>query len=51
MVYLEYWTDADYLDRSDDVQEYAALGNRLQAAAMGQVESRHMILRIADRIG
>jgi transcriptional regulator with XRE-family HTH domain len=48
VVYLEYWTDADYLDRVDDVQAYTTLWNRLQAAAMGQVESRHLILRIAD---
>jgi hypothetical protein len=48
VVYLEYWTDADYLDRPDDVQAYTTLWNRLQAAAMGQVESRHLIFRIAD---
>lgn len=48
VVYLEYWTDADYLDSPDEVQAYTALWNRLQAAAMGQVESRHMILRIAE---
>ena len=48
VVYLEYWTDADYLDRPDDVQAYTTLWNRLQAAAMGQVESRHLILDIAD---
>ncbi|MGH3869550.1 MAG: helix-turn-helix domain-containing protein [Pseudonocardiaceae bacterium] len=48
VVYLEYWTDADYLDSPDEVQAYTALWNRLQAAAMGQVESRHVISRIAD---
>jgi len=48
VVYLEYWTDADYIDRPDAVQGYTALWNRLQAAAMGQVESRNSILRVAD---
>jgi transcriptional regulator with XRE-family HTH domain len=48
VVYLEDYTDATYLDRPDGVQAYAGLWNRLQAAAMGQVESRHMILRLAD---
>lgn len=48
VVYLEYWTDADYLDRPDAVQTYTGLWNRLQAAAMGQVESRRLILGIAD---
>ncbi|MCA1674693.1 MAG: hypothetical protein LC799_21705, partial [Actinobacteria bacterium] len=41
-------TDADYLDNPDAVQAYTALWNRLQAAAIGQVESRHLIFRIAD---
>jgi hypothetical protein len=48
VVYLEYWTDADYLDRSGAVQAYTAPWNRLSAAAMGQVESRHLVLGVAD---
>jgi len=48
VVYLEGYTDADYLDSSNEVQAYTALWNRLQAAAMGQVESRNLILRVAD---
>jgi transcriptional regulator with XRE-family HTH domain len=48
VVYLEDYTDATYLDRPDGVQAYTHLWNRLQAAAMGQVESRRMILRLAD---
>ncbi|MCA1708888.1 MAG: DUF5753 domain-containing protein [Actinobacteria bacterium] len=48
VVYLEGYTDADYLDNPDAVQAYTALWNRLQAAAIGQVESRHLIFRIAD---
>jgi transcriptional regulator with XRE-family HTH domain len=43
---LEDYTDATYLDRPDGVHTH--LWNRLQAAATGQVESRHMILRLAD---
>ncbi|MGQ0778765.1 MAG: helix-turn-helix domain-containing protein [Pseudonocardiales bacterium] len=51
VVYLEGYTDADYLDSTDKVQAYTALWNRLQAAAMGQVESRNFILRVADERG
>ena len=47
-VYLEDFTDADYLDRPESVRAYTGLWSRLQAAAMGQVESRKLILRIAD---
>ncbi len=35
VVYLEGYTDADYLDSPDEVQSYTALWNRLRAAAMG----------------
>lgn|SRR5574341_407294 len=48
VVYLEDYTDATYLDRPDAVRAYTTLWNRLQAAAIGPVESRRMILRIAD---
>jgi transcriptional regulator with XRE-family HTH domain len=48
VVYVETFTDADYLDAPDAVQAYTALWNRLQAAAMGQVESRNLIIRLAD---
>jgi transcriptional regulator with XRE-family HTH domain len=48
VVYLETYTDADYLDAPDVVQAYTALWNRLQAAAMGQVESRNLIIRLAE---
>jgi transcriptional regulator with XRE-family HTH domain len=48
VVYLEDYTDATYLDRSDGVQAYTRLWNRLQAAALGQVESRRMILELAS---
>lgn len=49
-VYLEDWTDASYEDRLDAVRAYSRLWNRLQAAALGQVESRHLILRLADQM-
>ena len=48
VVYLEDYTDATYLDRPDAVSAYTALWNRLQAAALGQVESRDLIIRLAD---
>ncbi|MGB9046614.1 MAG: helix-turn-helix transcriptional regulator [Pseudonocardiaceae bacterium] len=48
VIYVETYTDGDYRDSQDDVQAYTALWNRLQAAAMGQVESRHLIIRLAD---
>jgi transcriptional regulator with XRE-family HTH domain len=48
VVYLEDYTDATYLDRPDGVQAYSRLWNRLQSAALGQVESRHLILDLAE---
>ncbi len=48
VVYLEDYTDASYLDRLDAVRAYSKLWNRLQAAALGPVESRQLILRLAD---
>ena len=48
VIYVETYTDGDYLDSQRDVQTYTALWNRLQAAAMGQVESRNLIIRLAD---
>ena len=48
VIYVETYTDGDYLDSQADVQAYTALWNRLQAAAMGQVESRNLIIRLAD---
>jgi len=48
VIYVETYTDGDYLDSHDEVQAYTSLWNRLQAAAMGQVESRKLIIRLAD---
>ena len=48
VIYLETFTDADYLDAPDAVQAYSALWSRLSAAAMGQVESRNLIIRLAE---
>jgi transcriptional regulator with XRE-family HTH domain len=48
VVYLEDYTDATYLDRPDGVQAYNSLWSRLTAAALGQVESRQMILDLAS---
>lgn len=48
VIYVETYTDGEYLDGQDDVQAYTALWNRLQAAALGQVESRNLIIHLAD---
>lgn len=48
MIYLEDYTDAVYLDAPEAVQAYTGLWNRLSAAAMGQVESRNLIISLAD---
>ena len=50
VIYVEDFTDANYLDRPDDVRAYTRLWSRLQAAALGPVESRRLILRVADEI-
>ncbi|MFI6761431.1 helix-turn-helix domain-containing protein [Micromonospora sp. NPDC050417] len=51
VVYLEDYTDASYLDRLDAVRSYSTLWDRLSAAALGPVESRHLILRLAEQHG
>ncbi|MGW0432016.1 helix-turn-helix domain-containing protein [Micromonospora sp. NPDC003197] len=48
VVYIEDYTDANYLDRHDDVRTYKRLWDRLQAAALGPVESQRLILSLAD---
>ncbi len=48
VIYVEDYTDASYLDRPDDVRAYTRLWSRLQAAALGPVESRRLILRVAE---
>lgn len=50
VVYVETFTDADYLDRPDAVRAYTRLWDRLRAAALGPVESRKLILRMADDV-
>jgi transcriptional regulator with XRE-family HTH domain len=50
VIYVEDYTDADYLDRPDAVRAYTRLWSRLRAAALGPVESRHLILRVAEEI-
>jgi transcriptional regulator with XRE-family HTH domain len=50
VIYLEDYTDAVYLDRPDAVRAYTRLWNRLQAAALGPVESRHLILQVAEDV-
>jgi transcriptional regulator with XRE-family HTH domain len=50
VVYLETFTDADYLDSPEGVRAYNRLWGRLQAAALGPAESRRLILRLADEM-
>jgi transcriptional regulator with XRE-family HTH domain len=50
-VYLEDYFDARYHDDKGDVEAYTALWNRLQAAALGPVESRTFVLEVAGSIG
>jgi transcriptional regulator with XRE-family HTH domain len=50
VVYVEDYIDASYLDRPDAVRAYSDLWNRLQAAALGPVESRRLILRMDDEV-
>ncbi|WP_246608215.1 helix-turn-helix domain-containing protein [Paractinoplanes toevensis] len=49
-IYTEDYRDAVYLDRPDDVKAYSRLWGELQAAALGAVESRRLIAKIADQV-
>ncbi|MEU8366660.1 DUF5753 domain-containing protein [Micromonospora tulbaghiae] len=50
VIYVETFTDADYLDRPDAVRAYTRLWDRLRAAALGPVESRKLIRQLADEL-
>ncbi|MER7166457.1 helix-turn-helix transcriptional regulator [Micromonospora sp. NPDC000207] len=50
VVYLETFTDADYLDGPEALRAYNRLWDGLRAAALGPAESRRLILRIADEM-
>lgn len=47
--YVESYDDARYLDDKDAVRNYVGLWNRLQAAALGPVESRRLIGEVAEQ--
>lgn len=49
--YVEAHDDARYLDDKPAVTAYVSLWNRLQAAALGPVESRDFILEAAEQLG
>jgi transcriptional regulator with XRE-family HTH domain len=51
VVFLDGYTNAEYIDRPDVIRAYSHLWNRLQAAASGPVESRNLVLQIAREIG
>lgn len=48
-VYVEQFTNADYLDGLTDVAEYTGLWNGLLGAALDPVESRDFLLEAAER--
>lgn len=48
VIYLEDYTDATYLDRTDDVRAYSRLWSRLSAAAFGPDESHNLIVSISE---
>ncbi|GAB3694144.1 helix-turn-helix domain-containing protein [Saccharopolyspora tripterygii] len=49
-VYVESHDDAQYLDAHDAVTSYGGLWGRLQAAALGPVESREFIAEVAEQM-
>lgn len=49
--YVEAHDDARYLDDKDAVAAYSTLWGRLQAAALGPVESRNFIAEVAAQLG
>ena len=49
-VYLEDYIDARYHDDKADVEAYTALWHRVQAAALGPVESRALVLEVAGSV-
>jgi transcriptional regulator with XRE-family HTH domain len=51
VIYVEDFTDANYLDRLDDVKAYTRLWDLLSASALGAVESRRLINRVAGEFG
>ncbi|MEQ4302499.1 helix-turn-helix transcriptional regulator [Plantactinospora sp. B6F1] len=50
VIYVEDFIDAEYLDRRDAVRAYTRLWDRLIAAALGPVESRRLVQRLADEL-
>ncbi|GAA2714797.1 helix-turn-helix domain-containing protein [Actinoplanes palleronii] len=48
VIYTESFTDADYLDRPDQVRAYTKLWDDLRAAAIGPAESRALIEQLGD---
>jgi transcriptional regulator with XRE-family HTH domain len=51
VIYQEGYTDAAYLDSPSDVKAYGKLWDDLRAAALGPVESRNLMTRIAGKFG
>jgi transcriptional regulator with XRE-family HTH domain len=50
-VYVESHDDAQYLDAHESVSSHAVLWDRLQAAALGPVESRDFLVEVAEQMG
>jgi transcriptional regulator with XRE-family HTH domain len=50
VIYAENFTNADYLDSPAAVRAYSKLWDDLRAAALGPVESRLLVSRLADQL-
>ncbi|GAB1693649.1 helix-turn-helix domain-containing protein [Krasilnikovia sp. M28-CT-15] len=49
VIYLEDYTDASYHDRPEVVRSYTRLWENLSAAALGPVESRHLMAKATSQ--
>jgi hypothetical protein len=49
IVYIELFEDAAYLDKPETVRKYPDLFERLRGVALGPVESRNLIMGLANQ--
>jgi transcriptional regulator with XRE-family HTH domain len=49
IVYIELFSDAAYLDKPETVRQYPDLFERLRGVALGPVESRNLIMGLANQ--
>ncbi|MCO5998924.1 helix-turn-helix domain-containing protein [Actinoallomurus rhizosphaericola] len=50
VVYVEHLTGALFLERDEEISQYATIFDHLRAEALGTSQSNHLISRIADEI-